>query len=114
MSRHRIVRNLDVDRVFEDYEDEEDDLEEEGDQLTDEDRIAMANGTQEVKAALGADASKVTVQQIQDALWHYFYDVEKSVTYLKKTYIVPAPKATPKKMKARKWISDFLPLQIRT
>ncbi|KAH8719915.1 HBS1-like protein [Beauveria bassiana] len=80
------------------YDPSEDDFEEEdADGMTPEDRIAMANGTEEVKKALGENASKVTVAQIQEALWHYYYDVEKSAGYLQKTFISPTPKPTPKK-----------------
>ncbi|KAM3529329.1 hypothetical protein MY4038_005446 [Beauveria bassiana] len=80
------------------YDPSEDDFEEEdADGMTPEDRVAMANGTEEVKKALGENASKVTVAQIQEALWHYYYDVEKSAGYLQKTFISPTPKPTPKK-----------------
>ncbi|KAM3562973.1 hypothetical protein MY1884_001518 [Beauveria asiatica] len=81
------------------YDPREDDFEEEDeDGMTPEDRVAMANGTEEVKKALGENASKVTVAQIQEALWHYYYDVEKSAGYLQKTFISPTPKPTPKKV----------------
>ncbi|KHO01820.1 TEF1 protein [Metarhizium album ARSEF 1941] len=78
-----------------DGDDYEQDQEEE---LSPEDKQAMEKGTADVKIALGANAGKVTVKQIQEALWHYFYDVEKSVAYLSRTFIVPPPsKPTPKK-----------------
>lgn len=67
------------------------------DELSPEDKVAMSQGTADVQKALGDDANKVTAKQIQDALWHYFYDIEKSVSYLKKTYIAPPPKPAPKK-----------------
>ncbi|KAJ4150207.1 hypothetical protein LMH87_010966 [Akanthomyces muscarius] len=80
------------------YDPHEDDYEgEEDDGMSPEDRVAMATATEEVKKALGEDASKVSVAQIQEALWHYYYDVEKSVSYLQKTFISPTPKPTPKK-----------------
>lgn len=59
--------------------------------MSPEDEAAMENGTAEVRKALGKDSSKVTLQQIQEALWHYYYDVPKSVAYLNKTFITPAP-----------------------
>jgi hypothetical protein len=37
----------------------------------------------------------VTDKQIQDALWHYYYDVEKSVAYILNTYM-EKPKAQKK------------------
>jgi elongation factor 1 alpha-like protein len=68
------------------------------DELSSEDKAAMETGTADVKKALGADASKVTTKQIQEALWHYYYDVDKSVAYLSKTFIAPPPpKPTPQK-----------------
>ncbi|TQV98133.1 hypothetical protein V2A60_006184 [Cordyceps javanica] len=79
------------------YDPNEDDYEEEEDALSPDDKAAMAVGTEDVKKALGEDASKVSLVQIQEALWHYYYDVEKSVAYLQKTFISPAPKPTPKK-----------------
>ena len=41
----------------------------------------MRLGTQHVKEMLGADFP-VTEKEIQDSLWHYFFDVDKTVTYL--------------------------------
>lgn len=78
-----------------DFVDQYDDYEEE-DEMSPEDKVAMQKGTAEVQKALGTEASKVTVAQIQEALWHYYYDVDKSVAYLTKTFIAPAPKAAPK------------------
>ncbi|KAG5918465.1 hypothetical protein E4U61_001764 [Claviceps capensis] len=76
--------------------DEYEDDAEEG--LSAEDKAAMEKGTADVKKSLGASASKVTVEQIQEALWHYFYDVDKSVAYLSKKFIAPPPPtATSKK-----------------
>ncbi|KAL7946497.1 hypothetical protein V8C42DRAFT_320815 [Trichoderma barbatum] len=80
-----------------DFVDQYDDLGEEEEELSPEDKVAMQTGTAEVRKALGAEASKVTAAQIQEALWHYYYDIDKSVTYLTKTFIAPAPKPAPKK-----------------
>jgi len=43
----------------------------------------MRIGTDKVRAALGDVSDFVTDEAIQEALWHYYYDVAKSVTYLK-------------------------------
>jgi hypothetical protein len=54
----------------------------------------MKAGTAEVIAALGPQAPKVTTVQIQEALWHYYYDVDKTIAYLVNKFIdPPAPKA---------------------
>lgn len=95
MSRHRIVHTFDANEIVSEFDG--DDYEEEENELSPEDKVAMANGTAQIRAALGTEADNVTTEQIQEALWHYYYDVDKSVTYLMKTFIAPAPKPTPKK-----------------
>ncbi|KAF7550156.1 hypothetical protein G7046_g8111 [Stylonectria norvegica] len=95
MSRHRIVHTFDPNQIVSEFDG--DDYEEEDDELSPEDRAAMVNGTAEVRQALGTESSKVTTEQIQESLWHYYYDIDKVVTYLTKTFIAPAPKPTPKK-----------------
>ena len=46
----------------------------------------MRRGTTDVRAALG-DSGDISDRQIQDALWHYYYDVGKSVAYLKSMFL---------------------------
>ncbi len=41
----------------------------------------MRDGTVKVREALGPDIV-VTDKEIQDSLWHYYYDVGKTVTWL--------------------------------
>lgn len=41
--------------------------------------------------------NQITDKQIQDSLWYYYYDIEKTVKYLVKTYLEP-----PKEKKAAK------------
>jgi elongation factor 1 alpha-like protein len=90
MSRHQYVRSLDVHDAMEEFEGYS---EEEEDELSPEDRALMNQGTIDVQAALGVEASKVTIAQIEEALWHYYYDVDKSVAYLTAKFINPPPKA---------------------
>ncbi|KAK5013870.1 hypothetical protein LTR60_003638 [Cryomyces antarcticus] len=75
MSGHRRVKDIAYDdEELEDYsEDEYDDEGEEG---------QMREGTTKVRDALGPGSS-VSDKEIQDALWHYYYDVAKSVSFLK-------------------------------
>ncbi|KAM0562761.1 hypothetical protein ACHAPJ_001601 [Fusarium lateritium] len=95
MSRHRIVHTFDANDIVSEFDG--DDYEEEVEnELSPEDRQAMDEGTTEVRRALGTEANKVTKSQIEEALWHYYYDVDKSVTYLMKTFIAPAPKPAKK------------------
>ncbi|KAF2117077.1 elongation factor 1 alpha [Lophiotrema nucula] len=99
-SGHQRAKNID----YEDndgYSDEEDYEEEEGggDAMTDEDREQMRLGTIQVKEALGSSIP-ATDAQIQESLWHYYYDVEKTVTYLKNKFSPAQAKAsTPQKPK---------------
>ena len=41
----------------------------------------LQEGTAKVRSILG-DGVPVTDREIQDSLWHYYYDVEKTVMYL--------------------------------
>ncbi|KAF9189708.1 HBS1-like protein [Haplosporangium sp. Z 767] len=77
MSRHRNVRNLDIDDVMDDGYDE-DDYDE--NTMTAEEQVQMANATDEVITMLGD--SKVSTREIQDALWYYYFDVDQTVVYL--------------------------------
>lgn len=103
MSRHRLYQNYDFQSELDDndgiLQSEE---EEEEDELSPEDRIQMEESTVEVKRALGVRSDEVTIKQIQDALWHYYYDVDKSVAYLINKFIEPAPKPMPKTKTAQK------------
>lgn len=57
----------------------------------------MRVGTISVREALGGDVPGITDKDIQEALWHYFYDIEKSVNYLLQSRT--AKKETKKKAK---------------
>ncbi|GAP92487.2 putative elongation factor 1-alpha [Rosellinia necatrix] len=87
MSRHQAYRNYDYENDLEEYDGTGNSDGE--DELSPEDRAQMTAGTVDVRATLGTDSSKVTTQQIEDALWHYYYDVEKTVAYLTSKYISP-------------------------
>jgi homoserine acetyltransferase len=78
MSKHR-VKSVALDDDFEggyDYDDDE----EAG--LSVEDKEQMRIGTIQVQELLGTEFS-ATDDEIQEALWHYYYDVAKSVSYIK-------------------------------
>lgn len=82
---NRRVKSLavDDDGFDEDYEDDYD--EPQGEELTDEDKQQMQQGTIKVREGLGTTYN-VSDKDIQEALWHYYYDVGKSVSYLKSKY----------------------------
>jgi elongation factor 1 alpha-like protein len=91
-------RNVDYD----DYEDDDDYSEEEaGDgSMTEDDKEQMRVGTQRVREELGEFEAGISVAQIQESLWHYYYDVAKSVNFLKNKFGgVQAPKEQQKKEK---------------
>lgn len=54
----------------------------EDNELSSEDQEQMREGTIKVREALGT-AFPVSDKDIQETLWHYYYDVGKSVVYLK-------------------------------
>lgn len=91
MSRHRVKTiGYDDDDYEEDY-DEEEGIEEES-ELTEEDREQLRLGTIEVQNLLqllqqddnaAGGVEKITEKEIREALWHYYYDVDKAVGYLK-------------------------------
>lgn len=89
MSKHRI-KNV---ALKDDYEDVYDDDYDQGgyaetnaDGLNTEDKENLRVGTVQVRSALGQDFAYITDKDIQDSLWHYYYDVGKSVTYLKSAF----------------------------
>ena len=69
MARHRLVKALDLDDELDDYD---------GGYAYEED-TQMQECTAQARALLG---NGFTDRQIQDSLWHYYYDVEKTVNYL--------------------------------
>lgn len=52
----------------------------------------MRQGTIKVRETLPPGPNNITEKQIHEALWNYYYDVEKSVAYLVKTYYPKVPK----------------------
>jgi elongation factor 1 alpha-like protein len=78
---------VDQDTAFNDEYEDEDAAGDDG--LTEEDRESLRVGTVEVRNALGPGYSFISEKDIQDALWHYYYDVAKSVSYLKSGCNVP-------------------------
>lgn len=86
---HRRVKDISYDEDDLDYSDEEyygdEGAGDAGDgDMSAEDKEQMRVGTINVREALGDEFQAFfTDAQIQEALWHYYYDVGKSVTYLK-------------------------------
>ncbi|KAI8068209.1 P-loop containing nucleoside triphosphate hydrolase protein [Gongronella butleri] len=82
MSRHRAVRNLDIDDVLDEdqYEDNYDENQLDESQLTNEDHEQLDNGLQYVYSVLGDDIPLSDVE-IKEALWYYYFDKEETVDW---------------------------------
>jgi elongation factor 1 alpha-like protein len=65
------------------YDDEEADYDQAEDTYTDEDRNNFATLTPVVRAELEEAGLQASDREIEDALWNYYWDVGRSVTYLK-------------------------------
>lgn len=89
MSKHRIKSVALEDDYADDYYDDDEDqsgyVEEDG--VTAEDQERLRVGTVQARNTLGQDFASITDKEIQDALWHYYYDISKSVSYLKSTLL---------------------------
>lgn len=84
MSRHKLVKGLDLDEELNDYDGAEYDPyedEEAAAELAPEDKEHLRRGTVDVRNTLGLDFP-ATDKEIQDSLYYYYYDVEKTVQYL--------------------------------
>jgi elongation factor 1 alpha-like protein len=83
MASHKRVKDIDYDEddLYSGDEGEYDNVG--GDGLTAEDKENFAVLTPVVRAELDEAGLQVENKEIQDALWHYYWDVAKSVTYLK-------------------------------
>jgi elongation factor 1 alpha-like protein len=83
-SGHQRAKNIDYDDdgLYSDEEYYEEESGTAGDGMTDEDKEQMRICTGIVREALDSGLD-VTDAQIQESLWHYYYDVDKTVTYLK-------------------------------
>jgi len=99
MSIHRVK---DISYNYDEHHDYADDYDNEGEEeLEAEDREQLKAGTVAVREELGADFP-ASEKEIQDALWHYYYDIGKSVAYLKnRKKPTPQPKQAKQKQASR-------------
>ncbi|KAI4906061.1 hypothetical protein J4E90_010909 [Alternaria incomplexa] len=108
------TRNVDYDDD-DIYDDDDDYYEEEeagggadaGHGMTEDDKEQMRAGTIRVREALGDKSDFTSDEQIQEALWHYYYDVGKSVSYLKNRLGVGEVKTEAPKQEKAKPVSRF-------
>ena len=62
-----------------------------------EDDETMANAVAKLWLVLGNDSKFVSRAQAEEALWHYYYDVDKAAAYLRKKF-TPKPSPSPQGM----------------
>lgn len=80
---HRVKRvEYDEDDL---YSEEEDNQVNEEEEYSPEDRANFANLIPVVRAELQEAGLQASDREIEDSLWHYYWDVGKSVSYLKNT-----------------------------
>lgn len=79
---NRRVKSVGYDDDDLDYSDDYEEYNEGQDQLSEHDKEQLRLGTIEVKKALGP-VYQVSDAEIQDALWNYYYDIDKTTTYIK-------------------------------
>ncbi|KAG5300164.1 elongation factor Tu GTP binding domain-containing protein [Histoplasma capsulatum G186AR] len=88
MSRNR-VKNIAYD-----HDDFASDDDNDSNDMTPEDREQMQQGSAQVRQLLDTDTPPVPAsdEEIWEALWYYYYDVEKVVGFLRKKYTPKTPK----------------------
>ncbi|KAG1715971.1 hypothetical protein ID866_1195 [Astraeus odoratus] len=78
MSRHRLVRNMNIQDVLDD-----DALSDGGDDMTEEQQVLMENGLLEIRGVIGDEASSgFDDATIKDVLWEYYFDMERALSWL--------------------------------
>ncbi|KAJ2657806.1 hypothetical protein IWW48_004335 [Coemansia sp. RSA 1200] len=80
MSRHRAIRNLDLEEEFYD-EDDGYNYDEIGD-ISEDDQLKLLSGMESVKKTLGPDAN-IPDQEIKESLWYYYFDEAATVAWLR-------------------------------
>ncbi|KAJ2357350.1 hypothetical protein GGF43_001517 [Coemansia sp. RSA 2618] len=83
MSRHRAVKNLDFEEEF--YDEGDDNVYDEMNDMSEEDTARMLVGIEAVKKAIGPGTG-ISDQEIKESLWYYYFDEEATVAWLKKTH----------------------------
>ncbi|KAI9842889.1 MAG: Hsp70 suppressor, GTPase facilitates ribosomal subunit dissociation, partial [Thelocarpon superellum] len=100
MSRHRIVKGLDLADELNDFDGGDvydDDTEvDEGTPMSDSDRAKLQTSTATVRLLLEPDLADLPRKEIEETLWYYYFDVDQSVTWLRKKHSSSA-KAKPSK-----------------
>ncbi|KAJ2539715.1 hypothetical protein GGF49_005015 [Coemansia sp. RSA 1853] len=83
MSRHRAVKKLDFEEEF--YDEADESLFDEMNDMSEEDTVKMFAGIESVKKAIGPGTG-ISDQEIKESLWYYYFDEEATIAWLKKTH----------------------------
>ncbi|KAI4100285.1 MAG: hypothetical protein L6R37_005571 [Teloschistes peruensis] len=90
MSRHKLVKTMDLDDELDDY-----DGAHYSDDLDVADEQHLRQGVINVRAVLGPSVN-VRDKDIEDSLWHYYYDEDRTVNYLLQQQTPVKPKKSVK------------------
>ncbi|KAJ1893332.1 hypothetical protein LPJ66_005823 [Kickxella alabastrina] len=85
MSRHRAVRNLDLEEEF--YDEEDGAAYDELQDLTDEEQIKLQKGLKAVKDTLGPNTG-IEDQDIKESLWYYYFDEAATIAWLRSSALL--------------------------
>ncbi|KAL8666818.1 MAG: hypothetical protein Q9202_001058 [Teloschistes flavicans] len=114
MSRHKLVKTMDLDDELDDYDgahynddldvaDERElstvwkqDMLTDSEQVTADDKEHLRQGVTNVRAVLGPSV-EVGDKDIEDSLWHYYFDEDKTVNYLLQQQALTKPKKSAKR-----------------
>ncbi|KAG2202155.1 hypothetical protein INT46_005793 [Mucor plumbeus] len=82
MSRHRAVRNLDIDDILDEdeYESEYDENQIDETEISNEDLDKLDDGLAYVYSIIGEDTI-LTAKEIKEALWYYYFDREETIDW---------------------------------
>ncbi|EPB86051.1 hypothetical protein HMPREF1544_07127 [Mucor circinelloides 1006PhL] len=82
MSRHRAVRNLDIDDILDEdeYESEYDENQLDEADISNEDLDKLEDGLAYVYSVIGEDTI-LTATEIKEALWYYYFDREETINW---------------------------------
>ncbi|KAJ2251191.1 hypothetical protein GGI13_003919 [Coemansia sp. RSA 455] len=88
MSRHRAVRNLNLEEEL--YEEDDGAIYDELQDVSEEDQARLIKGVEAVKCAIGSDTG-IEDREIKESLWYYFFDEEATIAWLQNQIISAAP-----------------------
>ncbi|KAJ2780091.1 hypothetical protein GGI15_003666, partial [Coemansia interrupta] len=80
MSRHRAIRNLDLEEEF--YDEDDGAIYDEMQDISEDDQLKLNKGVKAVKSALGPNTG-IDDKEIKESLWYYYFDEAATIGYLR-------------------------------